>query len=349
MRGLPFRGKKHYCLRVRVRLLRHVLANEPLPFLFTQKNTVMKQHHLLWVTGIVCVCLFACNQSPKKENNYRQETQVTQPAHTADTVRNDRVVPATPGVQGFVPRNRKFIQSGFVEFETDSTLRTTRLIEEETVRVGGFILQSHVFTTEQKTVKEPVSTDSVKQLTYYRLNNEMVVRVPDTALRGFLNRVEQYSRFTVKRDIDAQDVSVNWLSGSIEQARLNKQARRREQQMPGMNSKTQLDATDMLEAKEDGRDATLVKQVQLADDIQMSTVRLNMHQPVQLSVQYLVNEDAEWAKGPGFFTRAGYAFANGWAKCREIVLFFIGIWWLLLIVLFVWMGYRKWGKRALAK
>lgn len=310
----------------------------------------MKQHHLLWVPGIVCVCLFACNQSGRNGKYPETETQVTELARTnADSVKNKNVIPETPGVLGFVPRNRKFIQSGFVEFETDSTLKTTRLVEEEVVRSGGFIIQSHVFITEQKTVKEPVNTDSAKQLTYYRLNNEMVVRVPDTVLRVFLNRVEQYSRFTVKRDIDARDVSVNWLSENMESNRLSAQVQRRDSQIQNMKGETQLAATDVLDAREESRDAAMVKQVQMADDIRFSTVKLNFHQPVQLAVQYLVNEDAAWAKGPGFFKRAGYAFASGWAKCREVVLFLVSIWWLLLIVLLVWMGYRKWGKLVLAK
>lgn len=304
----------------------------------------MQQRSMLIVAGIFLLSAFACNQADQKKNNHdlHEKEKATEESVSGVVKKLNRQAgsPSDWGIQ-----QRRFIYSGSVEFETDSTLATTKAIEDVVNASGGVVLQSHVQMNEQKTVTTPVNTDSVKKLLYYKLCNEMVVRVPDTFLHRFLQQVAPYSRFTVSRNITAEDVSVKWLSGSLEQNRLDEQAGRRQEQLGKMKGETELTATDALDAREEHRDASLMNQVQLADNIRYSEVRLNFYQPLQLQVQYLVNDDADWAKGPGFFKRAGYAFAAGWAKCKELLLFFLSIWWLAVIFLLLWMGYKKWGRK----
>lgn len=276
-------------------------------------------------TAILMLFAIACSPDGKKEN-------VQEPAPPAGHDQSKTEAAGT--VKDLAIDQRKFVRSGFMEFETPDTKQATRKIEETVNGMGGHILQSHIKMNEHSTVTSAVSTDSVKKLVYYQLQNEMIVRVPDSALPVVLALAEALSRFTIFRNIDAQDVSVQWLSGDMKYNRLNKQVGRRENKPPG----------EALEEKEENRDEALAAQVQLADEVQFSTVRLNFHQPVQLSVQYLVNMDAQWAKEPGFFKRAGYAFAGGWAKCKDLLVFLTGTWWLLVIFLLLWQAYRKWGK-----
>lgn len=283
----------------------------------------------LAATGIIMLFAVACNQASRKED-------MPEPGRIADDYKTKTTEAGR--VDQLAIDKRKFVQSGAMEFETPDTKNATEKIEDAVTGLGGHILQSHININEQKTVTAAVSTDSIKKLLYYQLQNEMIVRVPDTSLRRFMGMVETLSRFTSSRNIDAEDVSVKWLSGGMKYNRLDKQTERAEKQP----------LSGALNNKEEDRDAALVSQVQLANDVQFSTVRLNFHQPLQLSVQYLVNADAEWAKGPGFFQRAGYSFAGGWAKCKEFLLFIVSIWWLLAVFFLLWLAYRKWGKQLMA-
>lgn len=283
----------------------------------------------LAATGIIMLFAIACNQADRKQES-------PEPARVADDYKTKAT--EAGNVDQLAIDTRKFVQAGAMEFETPDTKNATEKIEETVTGLGGHILQSHIKMNEQKTITAAVSTDSIKKLLYYQLQNEMIVRVPDTSLRRFMGMVETLSRFTFSRNIDADDASVRWLSGDMKYNRTDKQAERREKQS----------LTDDLESKEERRDAALLAQVQLADDIRFSTVRLNFQQPLQLSVQYLVNTEAEWAKRPGFLQRAGYAFAGGWAKCKELLLFLVSIWWLLAVFFLLWMAYRKWGKQIMA-
>lgn len=283
----------------------------------------------LAATGITMLFAVACNQAARKED-------IPEPGRIADDYKT-KTTEAGP-VDQLAIGKRKFVQSGAMEFETPDTKNATEKIEDAVTGLGGHILQSHININEQKTITAAVSTDSIKKLLYYQLQNEMIVRVPDTSLRRFMAMVETLSRFTFSRNIDAEDVSVKWLSGGMKYNRLDNQTERAEKQP----------LSGVLDDKEEDRDAALVSQVQLADDVQFSMVRLNFHQPLQLSVQYLVNAEAEWAKGPGFFQRAGYAFSGGWAKCKEFLLFIVGIWWLLAIFFLLWLACRKWGKQLMA-
>lgn len=274
--------------------------------------------------GIIILFTVACQGRPAKEAPNELN-------RVADDYK--RKTAASGTVEQLAIDRRKFVQSGAMEFETPDTKATTEKIEATATGMGGHILQSHIKMNEQKTVTSPVSTDSVKKLLYYQLQNEMIVRVPDTSLRRFMAGVEALSSFTFSRNIDAEDVSVQWLSGGMKYNRLDNQVQRREDKP----------VSTTLEEKEESRDAALAAQVQLADHIGFSTVQLNFHQPLQLSVQYLVNDEAQWAKGPGFFKRAGYAFAGGWAKCKEVLLLLISAWWLLAVFFLLWLAYRKWG------
>jgi hypothetical protein len=86
------------------------------------------------------------------------------------------------------------------------------------------------------------------------------------------------------------------------------------------------------------------RRLQMADGVACSTVTLAFRQPLQLQVQYVVNSEAVWAKGPGVFSRAGYALAQGWAACKDVLLWILQIWWLPVLGALGVMAYRKWGK-----
>lgn len=287
----------------------------------------MKQ---LFIVALAAACLAAaCQNGYRKEqaentrNEYNQQPAATgKPADTTGSV----IPPAT----------RKLAQKAQMEMEVADILPVTRRVEERVRQSGGFILQSHSSRRNEKTASEPVSGDSLKKITYYQLQNDMTVRMPDTALLSFLNYTESLGLHTRVRNIDAEDVSLQLTAAQLEAARINRQISRRAEQ------------PETLEAKEAERDAVQINRLQLTDAVQYSTVVLSFVQPPQVAVQYEVNVDAVWARQPGFFKRAGYAFNEGWASCKNILVFFVQIWWLFALGGLCWWACRKWGRPLMA-
>jgi Domain of unknown function (DUF4349) len=288
----------------------------------------MKQ---LFVVALAAACLAtACQNGYRKEqpentrNEYNQQPAVTE--KRADTASN-----AIP------PATRKLAHKAHMELEVADILPVTRRVEERVQQSGGFILQSHSSRRNEKTASEPVSGDSLKKITYYQLQNDMTVRVPDTALLPFLNYTESLGLHTRVRNIDAEDVSLQLTAAQLEAARINRRISRRATAQ-----------AETLEAKEAERDAVQLNRLQLTDAVQYSTVVLSFVQPPQVAIQYEVNVDAVWARQPGFFKRAGYAFNEGWASCKNVLVFFVQIWWLFALGGLCWWAWRKWGRPLLA-
>lgn len=277
----------------------------------------MKRHKI--AAAFVCSSLaMACQQGP----HHKQEQQQQSPASGAPSAQQ---TVSPPGAE------RKLAHKSQVNFEVTHTLDATRKIESQVRQTGGFILQSHIDMTVKKEMSEPVSVDSVKKIRYYEMQNSMVVRVPDSSLASFLNFIDGISTLTRVRQIDAEDLSLGWVANQLEQQRLNSRAQR-----PGSVQFTNDEAD---------RNALLLRRLEMKDALQYSTVQLDFHQPLQYNIQYEANA-ADWAGQPPFFKRAGYAFATGFAKCKDLFIFLIRYWWVIILLVGGWWVNRRWAKWA---
>jgi len=103
-------------------------------------------------------------------------------------------------------------------------------------------------------------------------------------------------------------------------------------------------AEELLVEKQEQADQALISNLGLRDQIDFSTITLQIYQSQSLMRELIANEKNITAWEPGFGSRFLDALKWGWSALQEIVLFLTRIWGLVLAAGIVFLVYR-WLKR----
>ena len=102
---------------------------------------------------------------------------------------------------------RQFIHTASIDMAVNNCLNTTNLIEQQAIASKGFVLKSELKKNVNQQIESVISSDSIKQLTYYNTHSDIIIRVPDTSLQSFLQYTQSLSTHVKTRLINADDVS----------------------------------------------------------------------------------------------------------------------------------------------
>lgn len=234
---------------------------------------------------------------------------------------------------------KKFIRTANVDFHTKDVVKTTYGIETLAMQNGGYVENSDINNRIANEKIVQISKDSAYKITRQILTAEMTVRVPAKLLDSTLQQISTYVEQLNSRDLKAENVTLKYLSEDIQQRR----AQQSERKFDSLQARKSGDVGDFT-AAENARykrqldaDAARLALMEIEDKINFSTIELSIlenEKTIKTIVPY--NKDIREYK-PGFGFRVAKAMQTGWNIFLELLLIFIGAWWLwlLLILLFV--------------
>jgi hypothetical protein len=222
---------------------------------------------------------------------------------------------------------RQFVCKASMDMQVKNCLTTTNLIEQKTIEHKGFILKSEVKKVNSNFAENVLNTDSIQQITTYNTTADIVIRVPDTALKTVLQYTESLGEHVKARVINAADVSFD--------VKLN-----------AMNRKSGIGQTVVLtnegnpttEKNVISQNESIIEDLRMKDAIHFSTINITLQQPEEILTTVVVNTDTAWAKSNNAFSRAWLSLQKGFYIICNILIFLLQFWW--VVVLF-FIG--KWG------
>lgn len=288
----------------------------------------MKANQLkLFIVSVIVASLSACSTNQEQTSDYAENSSEKVNAQT-DTVGIATLKESDEG-----NKNRKFIKTADIKFKTNDVRKTTYFLEKTTTKFGGFIthndLQSHIISQEKK----KISADSLVEITTYTVENNIVLRVPNKYIDTLLRSLNSQIAYLNYRTLNADDVNLNILSNSMKINRLNGFDNTNKSQ----NEKRKGDVIDASIA-EDNRlehqmqaDEFKIRNLDLEDKVNFSTLTINIYQTEQLLKTILPNPEIIEEYEPNFVLKIWDSLKIGWFMIEQIVVFIMKFWSIILL------------------
>jgi hypothetical protein len=240
----------------------------------------------------------------------------------------------------------KFIRTADIKFKVKQVIAATYRIEEIVRRHGGYVSYTNLQSLINYVTTTPVSADSSLEATWFTIVNNMVLRVPDEHLDTTLKDLAPLVGFLDFRTIKAADVSLQLLANQLSQKRLKKYNERMTDAIDDKGKKLRetTDGEENLLSRQEQQDNALIAALTMQDQIEMSTINLNIYQRSTLKRELIPNDKNMEAYEPGLGSRIAEGLHTGWRGIEAILIFFARIWGLIAVIVITFIVYRRYLK-----
>ena len=296
-------------------------------------NTNTKIVLTLLALGLV----LSCKESASKENAAYMEEAVTD---------STSVISSSAAVED-KNSNRKFVRTADVKFKVKNVAKSTYAIEDATTKFGGFVTYTNLQSNIHNEDRTKVSQDSTLVTTKYKVDNNITIRVPNTKMDTVIKTIAKQIHFLDYRIIKADDVSLQMLSNELAQKRSNSSEKRLANAIDSKGKKLNqvVDAEATLDAKKEQNDASKIQNLSLQDQVNFSTLTLNIYQDESIKQEMVANEKSINAYRPNIGLQIWDSIKTGWFMLENIVSFIVVLWPFVLIGFLGFFGYKKFLKK----
>ena len=242
---------------------------------------------------------------------------------------------------------RKFIRTADIKFKVKNVIKSTYTIEDVTTRFGGFVTYTSLKSNIDNKVTTPVSADSTLEMTYFTVSNDMTIRVPNTSLDTTLKSIAKLVDFMDYRIIKADDVGLQILANKLTQRRTEHSEQRISRQIDSKGKKLNdgVAAEENVLGKQEQADNAAIANMDLNDKVRYSTISLNLYQRQEVKKELVQNDKNIKAFEPGFGTKLLSSLKTGWEVLEDFLLFLVRLWAPILIIIGLYLLYRKYRAR----
>lgn len=279
---------------------------------------------------------FAMACSSQNEKTFNETNQSLMP--------DSAVVEPQTGATTDKPQ-RKFICTADLQFKVKDVRKSSEEIEDLTAKYGGFIAYSNLYSDilDKKTVV--ISRDSVLEVSSINIQNAINIRVPNQNLQALLKDLNGMMLYVNHRIIKADDVSLQMLSHELYNKRVEKFSERA--QSVNQHRKGDIaaatDAEDTVLSRQISADEHKVQNMNLQDQVDFSTVTINLYQHTILNKAIVENHEGIDSYRTNVFLRIWDSIKTGWIFFEDVIVVLARLWMFFLlggIAFWVWQ-YRK--------
>lgn len=296
----------------------------------------MNKNTKIVLTLLALGLVLSCKESASKENAAYAEEATTD---------STSVVSSSAAVEN-KNSNRKFVRTADVKFKVKNVAKSTYAIEDATTKFGGFVTYTHLQSNIHSEDRTKVSQDSTLVTTKYKVDNNITIRVPNTKMDTVIKTIAKQIHFLDYRIIKADDVTLQMLSNELAQKRSNSSEKRLENAIDSKGKKLNqvVIAEETLDAKKEQNDASKLQNLSLQDQVNFSTLTLNIYQDESIKQEMVANEKSINAYRPNIGLQIWDSVKTGWFMLEKIVSFIVALWPFALIGFLGFLGYKKFLK-----
>ena len=297
----------------------------------------MNKNTKIVLTLLALGLVLSCKESASKENAAYAEEATTD---------STSVISSSAAVEN-KNSNRKFVRTADVKFKVKNVAKSTYAIEDATTKFGGFVTYTNLQSNIHSEDRTKVSQDSTLVTTKYKVDNNITIRVPNTKMDTVIKTIAKQIHFLDYRIIKADDVSLQMLSNELAQKRSNSSEKRLANAIDSKGKKLNqvVDAEANLDAKKEQNDASKLQNLSLQDQVNFSTLTLNIYQDESIKQEMVANEKSINAYRPNIGLQIWDSVKTGWFMLENIISFLVVLWPFALIGFLGFLGYKKFLKK----
>ena len=297
----------------------------------------MNKNTKIVLTLLALGLVLSCKESASKENAAYAEEATTD---------STSVISSSAAVEN-KNSNRKFVRTADVKFKVKNVAKSTYAIEDATTKFGGFVTYTNLQSNIHSEDRTKVSQDSTLVTTKYKVDNNITIRVPNTKMDTVVKTIAKQIHFLDYRIIKADDVSLQMLSNELAQKRSNSSEKRLANAIDSKGKKLNqiVDAEATLDVKKEQNDASKLQNLSLQDQVNFSTLTLNIYQDESIKQEMVANEKNINAYRPNIGLQIWDSVKTGWFMLEHIISFIVVLWPFALIGFLGFFGYKKFLKK----
>lgn len=287
-------------------------------------------------TTVVCLVFlfFSCNS--------KEQSEMKMDSVSADAANSDSYTSSSAAVEEHTG-NKKFIRTGDVKFKVNDVVRATYEIESTINKFEGFVTYTNLVSKIDFHAVDKISADSSLETTRFNVVNSISFRVPNTRLDTVLKSLGKLVEYMDYRIVKAEDVTLQMLSNDIHQERIKNYEKRL---MNGIDNKGKklpdmVDAEETLLHKQQEADNSAIANLQLHDQIEYSTVNLDIYQAAQTKRTMIANPDSIQKYEPWFGKKLIESLEYGWEILEAFILMVARFWGIIIIGMVVLLIVKK--------
>lgn len=281
---------------------------------------------------------FACKQADSLADSNAEVEAVN--SSVASTISSNAAVEKKDS-------NRKFVRTADLKFKVKSVAKSTYAIENIVAKNGGFVTFTDLKSNISEKSETKISQDSTLETTRFTVDNTITLRVPNTQLDTVLKSMVKQVSFLDSRLIKADDVALQLLSNKMSQKRLSSHQKRLEKGIDTKGKKLNdiTNAEDKVLGRETESDDTVLKNLNLEDQVNFSTVTLYLYQRESVQQEIVANEKSINAYRPNIGLQIVDSLKTGWYMMEAIIAFIVQLWALFLLGFLGFYAYSKFVKK----
>lgn len=292
----------------------------------------MKLQKLFYVV-LLSASIFSCKQNRNEEEAVSETSELSEKEAKMASSSAAVVDPKS---------DRKFIRTADLRFKVKNVAQSTYSIENTVSKLGGFVTSTELRSNIVDVSTAKKSSDSIVETTRFVVENNMVIRVPNTLLDSTLKTIAKQIDYLDYRIIKADDVSLALLANDLSQRRNQQNQARVEEAIQNRGKKLgeTVDAEDRVYDSQTQADEARISNLSLKDQVNFSTVSLSLYQKEAIKRETLAN-----SKSDEFRTNIGVRLIDGlktgWHILEEVIVFIVHLWAFILIGFLGWFIYKK--------
>lgn len=288
-------------------------------------------------TLVIIALLFSC-----KKADYASSEETTDYKISADST----AVSSSAAVEK-KDSKQKFIRTADIKFKVKNVVKSTYAIENATQKFGGFVTYTNLQSNIHDQIKTKISQDSTLETTKYTVENNITIRVPNTQLDTVIKTIAKQIDFLDFRVIKADDVSLKLLSNQLSQKRSTNTEKRVEKAIDEKGKKINdiMEAENTLANQKEANDNRTIDNLSLQDQINFSTVTLQLYQNETIRQEIMPSEKNSDAYKPNLGIQVLDSLKNGWYILESVFVFIINLWPFILIGFGTFFLYKKYIKK----
>ena len=226
--------------------------------------------------------------------------------------------------------DRKFVRTADIKFKVKNVANSTYAIENTTNKFGGFVTYTNLQSTIIDKSETKISQDSTLEITNFRVENNITIRVPNIRLDTVIKTIAKQIDFLEYRIIKADDVSLQMLSNQLTQNRNESQEKRLEKAIDTKGKKLNevLAAEDNLNTKKEQKDNSKIENISLQDQVNFSTLTLQIYQRETIKEEMIANAKTY---RQDFGSKILDGLVSGWYVIEGIIAVVAQLWSVILI------------------
>ncbi len=291
----------------------------------------MSPKKLFWI--LPALALAACSNG-----SMDKETAKSNAPAPAETAASDSTTSYTRNIPLNAPQ-RKVIHTADFHCKVQNVFAATTHLEQLVRSVGGIVQESTIDNSGSTVNTAYYKPDSLHQTQTYTTTALLTLRVPSLYVDSVINAIPGMVSFIDSRKLKQNDVTWLYLANELKSQVGDTKGASEQALKLAKKSKEPIEVEEYEDEKKEQKIDRKIGNLQMMDEVSFATITVAFSQPEQVYMQTIVNPE-HFTQTP-FALQCTVALNNGWDVVRAVAAALINLWPLELLVIAVWVVYRR--------